>query len=112
MSRRVERVRSLLERVASRVIRREVDLPGGVLATVERVELSSDLTHAKIFVSIYPEAARDGVARELRRQWGEVAGRIAAAFRLKERPHLELQLSGEAERLDRIGTLLDDGETR
>lgn len=112
MSRRVERVRSTIERVASRVIRREVDLPGGVLATVERVEVSSDLTHAKIFVSIYPEAQRGSVERELRRQWGELAGQIAATFRMRERPHLELQLSGEAERLDRIGTLLDDGEIR
>lgn len=108
MSRRVERVQSLIEQVASRIIRREVDLPGGVLLTVERVEVLSDLTRAKIFVSIYPEAARDGVARELRRRWGELAGQIAAAFRMRERPYLELKMSEESKRLDRIGTLLDD----
>lgn len=112
MSRRLERVQSLLQRVASRVIRREVDLPGDVLATVERVEVSPDLTHAKIFVSIYPEARRAGVERELRQQWSEIAGRIVAAFRMRERPHLELHISEAARRLDRIETLLDDGGAR
>ena len=109
MSRRVERVQSLIERVASRVIRREVDVPGDVLATVERAEVSSDLTHAKIFVSIYPETRRASVERELRRQWSEIAGRIVAALRMRERPHLDLRISEAASRLDRIGTLLDDG---
>lgn len=108
MSRRIERVQSLLERVASRVIRREVDVPGDVLATVERAEVSSDLTRAKIFVSIYPEAQRANVERELRRQWREIAGRITAAFRTRERPHLELVIGIGAERSERIGTLLDN----
>ena len=54
MSRRVERLNSLIRRDLSELIRTEVRDPGvvGVVA-VTRVDTSTDFAHAKVYVSIY-----------------------------------------------------------
>ena len=52
MSRRVERVNSLLHREIAKIIDRDVPLPEGVLVTVTRVETSPDLRQARAFVTV------------------------------------------------------------
>jgi len=48
---RRERLKSLLLREISEIIRREVDLPEGLFITVQRVELSKDASKATVFIS-------------------------------------------------------------
>jgi len=48
---RRERLKSLLLREISEIIRREVDLPEGIFITVQRVELSKDVSKAIVFIS-------------------------------------------------------------
>jgi len=55
MSRRAERVAHLIREEISDVLRREIDDPRlktGVLISVTDVEMSPDLRHARVFVSV------------------------------------------------------------
>lgn len=53
MSRRIERLNSLLKEVISDVVRLEMKNPHlSRLITITSVELSKDLQHAKVFVSV------------------------------------------------------------
>lgn len=53
MTRRIERLNSLLKEVLTEVIRKEVKNPHlSPLFTVTRVEISKDLQHAKVYISV------------------------------------------------------------
>src|SRR6188474_2226937 len=63
-SRRVERVRSLLQREIGEAIRRELPVSQAGLITVNDVEIGGDLRNARVFVSILgtPEQQKGGLA--------------------------------------------------
>jgi ribosome-binding factor A len=48
---RRERLKSLLVREISEIVRREIDLPENAFITVQRVELSKDGSKATVFIS-------------------------------------------------------------
>ena len=65
---RVRRVSELLKQEISKIIRREVKDPRIGFVSVTDVEVSGDLKHAKVFVSVYgedeeKEATMDGLKK-------------------------------------------------
>ncbi len=77
------------------------------LATVTRVELSADLRHARVLVSILGEdAARDKSLQGLSSAAGFVRGEIARRLRLRRAPELVFVLDHGAEDSERIEVLL------
>ena len=52
---RKEKVDSLIQRELNSIILKEIDIYPGVLLTITRVEVSSSLFDAKIFISVVPE---------------------------------------------------------
>lgn len=67
MSRRSERVGELIREEISDLIRKEVDDPRlrtGALVSITDVEVSEDLRHAKVFVSVLgnPQDTKDALA--------------------------------------------------
>jgi len=54
MSKRIERVNSLIQKELGQIILREVELPENVLVTLTRVESSIDLSAAKVYVAVLP----------------------------------------------------------
>ena len=48
---RRERLKSLLLREISEIVRRDVDLPENLFITVQKVELSKDTSRATVFIS-------------------------------------------------------------
>lgn len=52
------------------LIRRELEMPPGVLATITRVKAEPDLKTAKIFVRVYPEDHNAGALDYLRKNAG------------------------------------------
>lgn len=51
---RKEKVDSLIQRELNSIILKEIDIYPGVLLTITRVEVSSSLFDAKIFISVIP----------------------------------------------------------
>jgi len=80
-SRRVSRLNSLLKEVISEVIRRDLhhSLDNSEMMTITSVEITSDLSFAKVFVSLIgDERAKEKLCNDL----NEMAGQIGrAAFR-------------------------------
>ena len=54
MSKRVEKVNSLIQKELGTIILREVELPIDVLTTLTRVETSANLIEAKVYVAVLP----------------------------------------------------------
>ena len=85
MSRRLERINGLLRQELSEISARELRDPRlPVLFTITRVEVASDLRHAKVFVSILGDSEEQLKAME--------ALQSAAGFLQRElRPRLQLR---------------------
>lgn len=67
---RKERLNSVLRSEISRAIEKEIEFPLGVLATITDVDTASDLSEAKIGVSVLPSEKKDEVLKILNAKAG------------------------------------------
>ena len=114
MSQRTSRVDELLREEISQIISREVADPRIGFVTITDVEVTSDLRHATVWVSVIgDEQTRRESLRALGRAMPFVRGRLGK-LRIKRIPDLHLRHDDAAERGTRLLHILDDlksGET-
>ena len=107
--RRVERVASLIKREVSQMLMSDIkdDRVGAGMASVTDVEVSGDLQHAKIFVSIYgDEAARAATMSGLQSASSYVRRELGRRVRLRRTPEVIFAEDLGIERGSRVLTLL------
>ena len=110
MSRRSDRIADLLRAEISEVIRLEVDDPRVKLATASEVDVSPDLRHAVVRISVLgaEEEERRKTLAGLRRAARFIRGRLARRLRqMKRLPELTFELDRGAEYSDTIERLLE-----
>jgi ribosome-binding factor A len=110
MSERTARLDELLREEISEVVRREVDDPRIGFVTITDVEVSPDLRHANVWVSVIGSAdERKQTLRALSHAMPFVRGRLGK-LRLKRIPELHVKEDDSAERGTRVLAILDDLE--
>ena len=102
MSERTQRVSEVIRREISTLISRELSLEG-LLITVASVEVTPDLKHAYIYISMIEQTVSQakvvGMLNRLRSRWqGEVGDRLETKFT----PRLHFQFDKALERGDRV----------
>ena len=108
--RRVSRVASQIKREVSLMLLNDIkdDRVGAGMVTVTDVDVSGDLQHAKIFVSIYgTEEAKAETMAGLKAATGFVRSELGQRLGLRRTPELMFQEDRSLERGDRILTLLN-----
>ncbi|MFC1871742.1 30S ribosome-binding factor RbfA [Chloroflexota bacterium] len=113
MSRRIERVNSLIRDEISVLLQRQVKDPrlGGFIS-VTVVETSADLKSARIFVSrIGEEADKKAVMGGLAAATGFLRSELAKRLNLRRVPELSFQWDDSIERGDRLLRLIDEVST-
>ncbi len=105
---RAERMALQIQRDVSDIIRSEVKDPRIGFLTVTGVDISNDLTHAKIFVSILgdPDQRRESLA-VLERTKGFIRSEIGRRIRLRQTPEIVFKLDETAAYSERIGRVLN-----
>jgi len=109
MSIRTARVAEEIQKVlGERLIRGLRDpLPGFV--TIRGVEVTSDFTHAKVFVSVFgSDAQKQGAIAGLQQQRGALRHEVGQKIRLRNTPNLTFVLDESSERAARVHALLDE----
>ena len=108
MKHRLERVNELIKRELGELISREVNF-SAALVTVQSVDVTPDLKHAHVFVSVIgsEEQARAAMA-QLHDSRSNLQRLLAKRVILKYTPHLHFKLDESIERGTRIkvGVLL------
>lgn len=117
MSRRTDRVAELLQAELAEVLLREVRDPRLSMASIATIDLSPDLRHARVRVSILgSDAEREKSLGALRRAAGFLRRRLAQRNRsMKTIPELHFDIDRGAEYSQRISKLLeglDDDDTQ
>ena len=108
MSRRTERIQDLLRAEISDLLRREVKDPRIGLTTVTDVDVSPDLTHAVVKVSVLgDDVQREDAVKGLRQAKGFIRSQLARRMRTRVVPDLVFELDRGAEHSQRITDLLE-----
>lgn len=106
-SARMRRVDEAMREVLSDALTHGLKDPRIGFVTVTAVDTSSDLRHAKVWISVLgDEGARKLTLAGLRSAHGVLQKRVAAELRLKHTPQLEFVFDDTAERADRLERLL------
>lgn len=108
--RRVSRVSSLIKREVSQLLLNGIkdDRVGTGLVSVTDVQVSGDLQHAKIFVSIYgSEEAKAETMAALKSATGYVRSEIGHRIRLRRTPEVVFLEDHSIERGNRVLSLLN-----
>jgi ribosome-binding factor A len=105
---RTDRLNSLLKEVISEVIRRDVRNPYVTeLVTVTRVQISRDLRHAKVFISIIgSEQAKVETIEALKSAAGFIAVNASQKVVMRYFPELNFKLDDSVDKHMRIEELL------
>ena len=109
-SRRVARVSELIKREVSQMLLNGIkdDRVGSGMVSVTDVEVSGDLQHAKIYVSIYgTDEARAETMAGLKSATGYVRSEIGHRIRLRRTPEVVFQEDRSIERGSKVLTLIE-----
>lgn len=109
-SRRVERVSSLIRREISQMLINGIkdDRVGAGMVSVVDVEMSRDLQHAKVFVSIYgTEEAKAETMEGLKACTPFVRRELGQRIRLRHTPEIQFIYDPSLEKGDRVISLIN-----
>lgn len=109
-SRRVSRVAELIKREVSQMLLNGIkdDRVGAGMVSVTDVDVSGDLQHAKIFVSIYgTDEARKETMAGLKSATGYVRSELGHRIRLRRTPEVLFQEDRSIERGTKVLSLLN-----
>ena len=112
MTRRTEKLNSLLREVLSEVITKEVSNP--LLAefvTVASVQITKDLHHAKVFISVIgDEQEKSDSIKALNSAAGYIGSHASKMVTMRYFPQLKFYIDNSAEKHIRINTILQEIE--
>lgn len=109
-NRRVSRVAELVKREVSQMLLHGIkdDRVGAGMVSVTDVDVSGDLQHAKVFVSIYgTEEAKAKTMAGLKSATGYVRSELGQRIRLRRTPEIIFQEDKSIERGTRVLSLLN-----
>ncbi len=113
-TRRTERLNSLLKEVISEVIWKDVGHPKvSELVTVTSVEVTKDLAHAKVYISVIgSDTEKQDTLKALQSAAGFVAVLASKKVVLRHFPALTFKLDTGVDKHMRIDTILKDLENK
>lgn len=104
---RPQRVGDLIQRELSDLVARELRDPRVGMVTITSVDVSPDMSHAKVlFTILHPEKIEE-VREGLTRAAGFLRSQLAKRMQLYSIPELRFQYDESIERADRLSRLID-----
>lgn len=85
---RIDKVNSLLEHEIGAIIQREVHFPDGALVSLARVETTSNLIEAKVFISCFPEDKIDDAIDSLTKEVYDIQQKINKKVNMRPVPKI------------------------
>ena len=105
MKNRIERINQLIQGKIAEILSRDIFIEGA-LVTVQSVDTSRDLNHAKIKVSIIPFKESAKAMKILEKQTPIIQGKLNSAIKIKFIPRIKFCLDKSEETAGRIDKIL------
>ena len=104
---RPKKVADLIQRELADLLRREVRDPHVGMVTLTSVDVSPDLSHAKVFFTILEKEKKDDTTRALQRAAGFLRSQLSHRMSMYTTPELRFVYDESVERGDRLSRLID-----
>lgn len=102
---RLEKLNSLIKEELSKILQREIEFPPDVLVTVTKVDVSSDVTHAKIGISVLPDKKADYIINKLQKNIGLIQSLLNKRLVLHFVPKISFKIDKTAAKIDHFEKL-------
>jgi len=103
---RVEKVNSLIKKELGKIILKEIDLPPEILLTITRVEASSNLFQAKVFVSVMPEEKTEEIFKILNQNIFSLQQKLNKKLKMRPVPKISFVKEKRTVEAGRVEELL------
>jgi ribosome-binding factor A len=104
---RPQRIGDLIQREIADLLAREVRDPRVGMVTVTSVDVSPDMSHAKVLFTVLQPEKIEEVHEGLRRAAGFLRSQLAKRVKLYSIPELRFEYDESIERADRLSRLID-----
>jgi ribosome-binding factor A len=113
MTRRTERINSVIQQEVSQLLRDQVNDPRlNSLISITRVDTSADLRHTKIFISSFGENVdKKEILEGFNAASGFLRSQLASRLQLRYMPDLSFQFDDSIERASEVLRLIDKVST-
>lgn len=110
MSKRIQRLNELVKREVSRLLLKEIEFPKDVLVTVTRVQISTGLSQAKIYISVIPEKYFSKIFQILNKNVSFLQNKINQLLIIRKVPKITFVEEEKTREAARIEELLEKVE--
>ena len=104
---RPQKVADLIQRELSDLLRREVRDPRVGMVTLTSVDVSPDLSHAKVFFTLLQKEKQAETTQGLQRAAGYLRSQLSHRMKMYTTPELRFVYDESVERGDRLSQLID-----
>lgn len=111
MTVRTDKLNTLIGKELSALLSRELEWPVGVMVSVTNVEVSPDLGHAKVGVSVLPNKYRGSVKTMLLKKRGALQKTLAKKLVLRKFPKLSFYIDDYDAEFATLSEMIDSLET-
>ena len=109
---RTQRLGDLIQRDLSELIRLELRDPRVGMITITSVDVSPDLSHAKVFFTMLEKDKLEDTLHGLKRSAGFLRSQIAKRIKMYTTPELRFEYDESVERGDHLSRLIDSTKAR
>jgi len=106
MSERIVKLNELFKREISKILLKEENFDRSILVTVTRVDISPELSGAKIFISVMPKEKRKEVLDFLKKDIYHIQQELNKRVYLRKIPRIVFQEEAKVEEAARIEELI------
>jgi ribosome-binding factor A len=105
---RPQRLGDLIQREVSDLIRLELRDPRVGMITITSVDVSPDMSHARLFFTILEKDKLEDTLQGLKRSAGFLRSQLARRIQMYTTPELRFEYDESVERGDRLSRLIDE----
>ena len=104
---RIEKINQFIRELISKLIQKEISFKPEVFVTIFKVDTAKDLSHTKIFLSVFPIKERDYVIKTLEKETFNLQKKMNQELHLKIIPKLRFVLDNTQEKASEIEEIID-----
>jgi ribosome-binding factor A len=109
---RPQKLGDLIQRELSQLVQQELRDPRVGMITITGVDVSPDLSHAKVFFTILNQESLEDAKRGLKRAAGFLRSQLAKRIKIYTTPELRFEYDASVERGDHLSRLIDSVRSR
>jgi ribosome-binding factor A len=110
MSQRIEKINALLKNYLAEIFQKDLSLKQGIFISVSKIDTTSDLRYARVFLSIYPIKEENYVFKTLEKEKFKIQNILNKKMNIKILPKIVFKEDDTQEKVAEIEKIFQEIE--